>query len=228
MAIKPEAELDRRPILQRATTWAKAMARLCAEADISPNAISVFGLAVAVLAGLGFALTSVFPEQDRLLLIAGAALIPARLLANMLDGMVAVEWGRATRAGVLFNEAPDRLADMAILIGAGYANGGDPTLGYLAACTALLVAYVRTLASKAGAPSDFRGPMAKGHRMITVTFAALYAAIAPPSWQPSWGPEQEWGVFAIALTVICVGGIATAARRLRTAVRYLNGLPDPD
>jgi phosphatidylglycerophosphate synthase len=226
MTDRPDTELDRRPLFLRALAWTKSLTRMCAEAGISPNAISVFGLVVAIAAGILFALTSVFPGEMRALWLVGAVLLPVRILANTLDGMVAVEWKRGSPVGVLYNEAPDRLADVAILIGAGYGVGGDPVLGYLGACTALFVAYVRTLASKAGAPGDFSGPMAKGHRMVLLILGSLYSAIAPAALQPSWGPEGRWGAMAIVLAVIFVGGVITAARRLKTAGRRLRNLDD--
>jgi phosphatidylglycerophosphate synthase len=51
--------------------------------------------------------------------------------------MVAIEAGTASPVGELYNEVPDRVSDTATLIGAGYAVGGHPTLGYVAACLAL-------------------------------------------------------------------------------------------
>ena len=52
--------------------------------------------------------------------------IQLRLIANLLDGLVAVEGGKRTPTGELYNEAPDRIADTAVLVGAGYAVGGSP------------------------------------------------------------------------------------------------------
>ena len=105
--------------------------------------------------------------------VAGAVLVQARLTANLLDGMVAIESGRASRLGELFNEVPDRVSDAATLIGLGHAVGGIPWLGDLAAVLALFVAYVRSAARNAGAPQDYSGPMAKQHRMFVVTVTAL-------------------------------------------------------
>ena len=68
------------------------------------------------------------------LLAAGGIVV--RGMGNLLDGMVAVESGKASPFGELFNEISDRVADIAILIGAGYTAGGNPVLGYLAAWTA--------------------------------------------------------------------------------------------
>ena len=59
--------------------------------------------------------------------------------------MVAVGSGKASPLGEVYNEVPDRIADPLILIGAGFAAGGSPTLGYVAALLAVFVAYVRVL-----------------------------------------------------------------------------------
>ncbi|MHC4995002.1 MAG: CDP-alcohol phosphatidyltransferase family protein [Planctomycetota bacterium] len=151
----------------------------------------------------------------------GAVLIQLRLLANMLDGMVAIESEMGTPTGEMFNEVPDRIADPLILVGAGYAVGASVTLGYVAAIVALFVAYVRALGASMGAGQAFHGPMAKPHRMFTLTVACLYCGLAPSAWQPIHG-ETGWGVVAGALWLIIVGGAVTAVRRIgfiATAVR---------
>ena len=48
-------------------------------------------------------------------------MIQCRLLCNLFDGMVAVEGGKKTNSGELFNDIPDRIADPLILVSAGYA-----------------------------------------------------------------------------------------------------------
>ena len=73
----------------------------------------------------------------------GCLLILVRGMCNMLDGMVAVSQGVASAGGEMFNEIPDRLSDALTLVGAGYAIGGTPELGYIAAIAAVFTAYVR-------------------------------------------------------------------------------------
>jgi len=131
--------------------------------------------------------------------------------------------GKASRVGELYNEAPDRVSDAATLIGFGYATGGSPVLGYVAACLALFTAYVRTLGKAAGAPNDFCGPMAKQQRMFLVTLAAVYAALTPRAWEPAWGTRASWGLAAAVLAVIGVGCVITSARRLVRISRALRG-----
>lgn len=212
---------DRRPLWHRRLHWIQALAASLARAGVSPNAISVFGFAAALLAGGLWAITGFAPGAARLLWLAGVLLVLVRILANTLDGIVAVEWGRASRVGLLYNDAPDRLSDTALLVGAGYAHGGNVELGLAAACVALFVTYARLLGRLAGAPSDFSGPMDKGGRMIVLMAAGLFMGLAPAGWLPVADDGGGRGPAAIALLVVCLGGVYTAGRRLAMAARYL-------
>ena len=214
---------DRRPLVLRDLGWVRALAARLARCGVSPNTVSVWGLLCALAAGCAWALTGAGGALERALWLGGAALVVLRIFANTLDGLVAVEYGKGSRAGMLYNEAPDRIADSALLIGAGYAHGGAPELGYLAACVALFVSYVRILGRLAGAESDYRGPMDKGGRMLTLIAAAVYLGLAPAAWQPAWGAQGRWGIAALALALVVLGGLYTAARRLRRAARQLRG-----
>src|SRR3546814_9995594 len=84
--------------------------------------------------------------------------------SDLFDGLVAVEHARKTPTGVLYNEVPDRVADSLFLVALGYA-AGMPWCGWLAALLAALTAYIRTLGGTVLGSQDFRGPMAKPHRM---------------------------------------------------------------
>lgn len=190
-----------------------------AAAGWTPNAISVGGMVAAVLAGVAFWLTSVVPGLERLWFLLGAVLVQTRLLANMFDGMVAVESGRASPVGELYNEVPDRISDTAILAGLGCAAGGSVVVGLAAAVAAVFTAYVRVQSVVAGAPQDFRGPMAKPQRMFVVTFVAVWCGVAPVAWQPVVG--GGYGLPAICLLVVLVGSVVTALRRLARSGRAL-------
>jgi len=212
----PYEPTDRRPIAVRETRWAHACAGWLARRGASANMISLAGLAAGIAAGAAFAATSRLDGgPQRLAWLAGALLVQLRLLANLLDGMVALAAGQASRLGELYNEVPDRLSDVAGLVGLGYAVGARPDLGYLAACAALLTAYVRVLGKASGLPSDFCGPLAKQQRMFLVTLCAVYLACAPAAWQPALGLP------ALVLGVIAGGALFTALRRLVRIARQL-------
>ena len=175
-----------------------------------------------ITAGICLAATAYTPSlTTRAAWLLAACLIQVRLLANMFDGMVAIEQDRQSPLGELYNEIPDRVSDAFILIGLGYATGGDIMLGYVAACLAIFVAYVRAMGGMTGAGQVFCGPMAKPHRMFVVTVIALYCAFAPSSWQPTLADGPGWGVSAAGLAVIILGCVFTLVRRLRRIGRSL-------
>jgi phosphatidylglycerophosphate synthase len=228
MDAPPYRSGDRRPIAVRRWTIFQNLAVRLARLGVSPNAISLAGMFCGILAGVLLGLTNCVTGVEQRLLWLGAALcVQLRLLANMLDGMVAIECGRASPVGELFNEVPDRVSDAATLIGAGYAAGGDPVLGYSAACAALFTAYVRAMGKVAGANQEFCGPMAKQQRMFTVTAIALYCGLAPLTWQPALEAWPGRGVMAGALVLILVGSLVTVCRRLRRIAATLTANAAP-
>src|SRR5438093_7447617 len=179
---KSAAELgDRRPIARRKRKWAQTATAWLAARNVSPNAISIVGMCACIVGGVALGLTSVCDYRILWLVAAGGAQL--RLTGNMLDGMVALASGRASKVGELYNEIPDRVSDAAVFIGAGFAWGGSIALGYIATILAIFTAYIRAAGKIAGAHNEFCGPMAKQHRMLVITVACVYSAVVPRSWQ---------------------------------------------
>jgi phosphatidylglycerophosphate synthase len=205
---------DRRPLASRDTHWARSIAQWLASKSITPNHISQASMVAAALAGSAFFLSGQAGGWGRvLLLLLASAFCQLRLLCNLFDGMVAVEGGKGAADGPFWNEFPDRVADILILVGAG-AGIGLPGLGWAAASFAVLTAYVRELGRATGQPSDFAGPMAKQHRMATITGAALLS-----TFEPLWNGHNQ--ILLVALWLIAVGAAFTALRRGRTLVQRL-------
>lgn len=201
---------QRRPIKARQFALSQAVAHWLAARGVSPNGISIFGLFCALAAGLLLGLT----DGTIATWLLAALCVEIRLLCNMFDGMVAIERGIASKMGEIYNEVPDRLADIAVMVGLGYAPGGTPWLGYVAALAAVFTAYIRVFGVSLGAPADFSGTMAKQFRMHTVAIAAALCAgalLVGLSYQSVIGPL---GVPTIALIVIAVGATGTSLRRL--------------
>ena len=216
----PQYSPERRPIASRDKRSSQVLAGWMAARGISPNAISLAGMAAGIAAGGAFAATTV-PGWERYAFVAAAVLMQFRLLANMLDGMVAVQCGKASPLGELFNEVPDRVSDTAAFVGAGYAAGGHPVLGFTAALFALFIAYLRAEGKVAGTHQEFCGPMAKPQRVFVLTVAAGYCGLAPMAWQPTVSGLPEAGVMAMFLCLIISGEIVTVVRRLTRIVRAL-------
>jgi len=155
-----------------------------------------------IVAGIALTVTSI--ADYRVLWIIAALGAQLRLTANMLDGMVALASGRASKVGELYNEVPDRISDAAVFIGAGFAWGGNVALGYIATILAVFTAYVRAAGKIAGAPNEFCGPMAKQHRMLVITLIC-----------------SQIGLMTLGLAVIIIGCVITVFRRLGLIARAL-------
>ena len=209
-----DSEISRRPIKARDWSLFQKIASLLARLDVTPNAISVASILFGIIAGVLLAATSQIDSSlvRSLLFVGSAVASQMRLIANLLDGMVAIEQNRRSSVGELFNEVPDRISDPAILIGAGFAFGSHPLLGFSAALAAMFVAYVRAIGASTGVGQIFLGPFAKPQRMVVLMIASVASAILPVHWQVH--SACGYGIFAAALALIVVGCSLTAVRRL--------------
>jgi phosphatidylglycerophosphate synthase len=199
-------DANRRPIAVRGSGWAQRIAEVLARSQLTPNQISLLSVLFA-LAGAWTLLA--LPGAVGALLCALAILL--RLLCNLFDGMVAVEGGKGTATGALYNELPDRLADSLFLVALGYAIA-LPWLGWLAALLAALTAYIRALGGALGQAQDFRGPMAKPHRMWLLGIALVLAALLPAWRQP---------ILLATAAIIAIGSALTCVTRTRAIAARL-------
>lgn len=213
---------ERRPLTSRDAHAARRLAAWLIARNVSANAVSLSSIGFAALAALCLVETrTATPIGSRMLLLLAALFVQLRLLANLLDGMIAVGSKSASPAGELYNEVPDRIADILILVAAGVA-GGTPTLGYQAALVALITAYLRALGNSVGVRSLFVGPMAKPQRMATITAACFYCACAPAEWPWAFGSGAP-DALGVALALIIAGGLLTSLRRLRLIATEVRG-----
>jgi len=198
---------NRRPLASRQTGLARRLTEALLRTSITPDQISFAGILFAAAAGILLLTPTI------LTFLLAALLIQLRLLANLLDGLVAVEGGRGSRLGPLWNEAPDRVEDTLILAGFGVAAGA-PVLGLCAALGAMFCAYIRALGGALGQTQTFAGPMAKQHRMAAITLGCALGAAELVAGRAPVTPE-------IVLWVVTLGALLTAARRLRVIARGL-------
>ena len=89
-------------------------------------------------------------------------------------------------------------------------------VAWLAGLLSVLTAYVRCLATSTGAPADFRGPMAKPHRMALLTGACLGVAAEIALRGSDY-------TLAVAVVVIAAGCVVTVLGRVRAAYLALEG-----
>jgi phosphatidylglycerophosphate synthase len=209
----------RRYLKTREKPWAQKLARWIGKTGITPNMISVASVGFALFASWCMMNASNYPCKPcaTWVWLGAVAGIQLRLLCNLLDGMVAIEGGKKSVVGGLYNEVPDRIADPMLFIAAGYCNDwvvklwGEIPVGWVAAVLAVLTAYIRVLGGTLGVQQSFIGPMAKQHRMFVLTLACLGTIVELWVRKDGKAPDQ---VMVWALTVIVVGCVITCWRRL--------------
>jgi len=201
-------EMARRPVAARGNVLIQKLASRLAASPVTPNQISLASVLFSALAawtlhwrdGVGDLLAIVF--------------IQARLICNVVDGLVAVEGGKKSALGPMFNEFPDRVSDSLVLAAAGYACA-LPGWGWLAALLAVLTAYVRVFGGAMGFAQDFGGPMPKQTRMHVISAGCFFGFLE------SLATHTHYGL-RIAVVVVAVGSAITCATRTWAITRLMN------
>ena len=202
----PEA---RRPLASRSTRWAGFLATAAVRAGLSADGISILSLVFAAAGAAGLLL---LPAPWNL--ASGAVCVQLRLLCNLIDGMVAIEGGKKSKVGVLYNEVPDRVADSLFIVALGYAIG-VPWLGWLGALAAAITAYIRVLGGTYGLAQDFRGPLAKQHRMAVMTVGCVLGIGEFLGRGSMWVVEGAAWIIAMGALITCITRLAAIARQLQ-------------
>lgn len=212
--------MNRRPIRTRQTYFAASIAQWLFECGFTPNQISMLSVIFGLFAGICLAYSRYLQEGFHLLaMVVVIVFILLRLLCNLFDGMLAIEKGAATKSGKIYNDFPDRPADIFILLGAGCVAHSffGIELGWLAALLAVMTAYVRLLGAASGSKQYFIGPMAKQQRMAVIIFACVGSIFLGSFVATS-------KIFAVALMVIIIGSLLTICNRLKQIILELENM----
>lgn len=202
---------SRRPLKVRDHNYSVKIAKFLSTKNITPNQISVASIFFSLLSGICILLINTQSNFELWFYsILAALFIQMRLLCNLFDGMVAMEGGKSTKSGELYNDIPDRISDSIIFICIGYSLSlvtWGAQLGFFAALIAMMTAYVRVLGSSMGAGSCFKGPMAKQHRMAITTFALVLTPI-------EFIILEENYLLFLTLIIIGIGTVITVCNRV--------------
>ena len=212
----PSVNEDRRPLASRDTGWARMLARRAVSLGWTPNAISMASTGFAAFGASALLISSVtdgVPAAICLLLAAVGCQM--RLVCNLIDGMVAIEGGRASATGAVWNELPDRVSDMLLFAACGVL-AHSLALGWAAASAAVLAAYVREMGHRLTGIVNFQGLMAKPQRMAVITIACVIAAVLQMS-----GSSSYVLVFQVALAVLLAGALQVSFVRARHVLHEL-------
>ena len=205
---------SRRPIADLFRKTAHGAVRWCIAWNIHPDVVSYASIVAAASAALCFWGSHPYP----LFLLIAPLFCYLRLWFNMLDGMVALESGKASLHGEIINELPDRISDILIFVGVAHSGWNSPFLAYWAALLALMTAYVGTLGQAVGVQREFSGLMSKPWRMVFLNVGA---------WATFFSGDghafRSLTIMDIILIVIIIGCVQTITIRLVRIMKSLRG-----
>ena len=172
---------------KRFETTIRSIVKPLAAMGVTPNQVTVLGLAVALVSAWLYAGW----DGDRLRLVYGALTILLSGFLDAIDGVLARGTGRASRFGGFLDSLADRYSDAMVL--SGITVGGLCSLpaGLLALTGSLMVSYARSRAEAEGVEMAGVGFFERAERMIF-----LAACSVASYW---WLHALDYGVMALAV-----------------------------
>lgn len=189
--------------------------RSLVRAEVPPNAITTLSFGLAVGAGVALA-AGRFSLGGWLYLSAGAL--------DFLDGRVARETKRASKAGAALDSVLDRYCESAVLVGlAWYYRDSWVLFGCLMALTgSLFVPYVRARGESLGATMSDVGFMQRPERIVVLGVATAFSPILEAIVFPNDPHPMHW-IAVVGILLVAVTSHTTAVQRLVHLVRSLGG-----
>ena len=166
-------------------------------AGVTANQVTVAACLVSI--ALGTTLT-LMPERTGLFL-----LVPwwffLRMAFNAIDGMLAREFGQASRLGAYLNELTDVVSDAALYLPFAFLPGSSLLLVAVIIALSIISEYAGVLGATVGASRRYDGPMGKSDRAFVFGLIGLLAGFGL-----NLGGIFVWGWAAViallSLTVI--------------------------
>ena len=186
--------------------------RFCVRQGIHPDAVSYLSILAAIIAAICFWKSG----DSRWLLIVAPLLCYLRLWFNMLDGMVAVAAGKASRRGEILNDLPDRISDVIIFVGVAHSGLMNPIFSYWATIAALLTAYVGLFGQALGVQREFGGIMSKPWRMVTLHIGAwlTFMRVSVPIYRFS-----VLDLTCLVVIIFCIETIVVRLKRITATLQ---------
>jgi len=205
------APTSRRPIAAAFRRTADGATRFCVRHEIHPDAVSYLSILAAIIAAVCFWKSG----ESRWLLVVAPLFCYLRLWFNMLDGMVAVAAGKASRRGEILNDLPDRISDVIIFVGVAHSGLMNPIFSYWATIAALLTAYVGLFGQALGVQREFGGIMSKPWRMVALHIGAWLEFLSYRSF--GGFTILDWTCFIVIAG--CVQTIVVRLKRITAALQ---------
>lgn len=177
------------------------------------NQVTIAAAAGSVL--LGAALAWWGPNLPALFLLLPLWMV-LRMALNALDGMLAREFGDASRLGAYLNELCDQVSDAALMLPFAFVAPFAPFWVMAVIVFSLLSEFAGVMGPMVGAERRYDGPLGKSDRALVFGALGLWLGLA--GTLPGWS--------ALIMPVLAALLVVTTVNRVRRGLAPPQ--PDPD
>jgi archaetidylinositol phosphate synthase len=171
----------------------KVQAMLTSEAKaahnmgLTPNIVSIIGLALALSSAFVYAVT----QRQPLWILLATILLLASGFCDALDGVIARIYQQTSVFGGFLDSLLDRYADAAVYAGVIIGGLCDPLWGLAALAGSMMVSYSRARAEAAEIKMESVGIAERAERMLILSVASVAAIF--------WLPALNIGIILLAV-----------------------------
>ena len=157
----------------RFQAWLRPLCRALFRAGITANQVTVAACLVSVALGATLALV---PERTALFLLVPLWFF-VRMAFNAIDGMLAREFGQASRLGAYLNELTDVVSDSALYLPFAFLPGSSLLLVGAIIALSIISEYAGLLGGTVGASRRYDGPLGKSDRAFVFGLLGLLVGL---------------------------------------------------
>jgi archaetidylinositol phosphate synthase len=154
---------------------------------LTPNLVSLIGLALALLSAFTYAVA----QGQPLWILLATILLLGSGFCDALDGIIARIYQQASVFGGFLDSLLDRYADAAVYAGVIIGGLCDPVWGLAAIIGSMMVSYSRARAEAAEVKMESIGLAERAERMLLLSVASIAAIF--------WLPALNIGIILLAL-----------------------------
>ncbi|PSH69063.1 CDP-alcohol phosphatidyltransferase [Phyllobacterium brassicacearum] len=173
------------------------------------NQVTVAATVLSILAG---GLIALFPTATLLFWTLPVVLF-VRMALNAIDGMMAREFGQASKLGAYLNEIGDVISDVALILPFLLVAPFSATGVVAFAIAAILAEYAGLLGAMVGGGRAYDGPFGKSDRALAlgIIAALIGCGVVLPTW------------FGWAFPLMALLSLYTMVNRIRAGLRRAAG-----
>jgi archaetidylinositol phosphate synthase len=162
-------------------------ARAAHSIGLTPNTVSLMGLALALSSAFAYAAT----QDPPLWILFATILLLASGFCDALDGVIARIYQQTSVFGGFLDSLMDRYADAAVYAGVIVGGLCDPLWGLAALAGSIMVSYSRARAEAVEVKMESIGLAERAERMLILSTASIAAIF--------WLPALNIGIIVLAV-----------------------------